>query len=133
MKRESDVRGRCILVLHDMQETREALESLLRSDGYLVYGATDEDAAIDRARWHRPHLILSSIGRSPQQVFLQAERIRNEAGLCQRTPMVVLSVPTVPEGSEVHIGYNIYITLPDNFDQLRALLKRLLENVSDVC
>ena len=54
MKNGREACGRRILVLHDLQETREAIESFLRKDEYLVYGAADADSAIDRARQHHP-------------------------------------------------------------------------------
>lgn len=119
--------GRRILLLHDLQETREAIESLLKRDGYLVYGASDESGAIDRARCHPPDLILVSLGGVPQRALLEAQRIRSEARLDPRTPIVVLSISTVPEGSELDIGDDVYVTLPDNFNQLRALLTRLIK------
>jgi DNA-binding response OmpR family regulator len=119
--------GRRILLLHDLQETREAFELLLKRDGYLVYGASDESSAIDRARCHPPDLILISLGGAPQRALSEAQRIRSQAGLNPQTPIVVLSIPTVPEGAELHIGEDVYITFPDNFNQLRALLTRLMK------
>jgi hypothetical protein len=70
---------------------------------------------------------LISLGGAPQRVLSGAQRIRSEAGLDLRTPIVVLSISTVPEGSELHIGEEVYVTLPDNFNQLRALLTRLMK------
>jgi hypothetical protein len=35
----------------------------------------------------------------------------------------------VDEGDEVAIGQNVYITRPDNFNQLRTLLARLLNEI----
>jgi hypothetical protein len=40
----------------------------------------------------------------------------------------------IGEGDEVAIGHNVHLTRPDNFNQLRKLLARLLDgNLSAVC
>ena len=41
-------------------------------------------------------------------------------------PVVVFGLPVIDEGEELAIGRNVYVTWPDNFDQLRDLLERLL-------
>lgn len=131
MKNGSAACGRRILVLHDLQETREAIESFLRKDGYLVYGAADADSAIDRARQHHPDLILVSLAGAPQRVLSESLRVRSQAGLGRQIPIVVLFITTAEEGSELQIGEMLYIALPDNLNQLRALLARLLERTSN--
>ena len=44
-------------------------------------------------------------------------------------PVVVLCTAEIDEGDEVAIGKNVYITRPDNFNQLRTLLARLLNDI----
>jgi len=39
---------------------------------------------------------------------------------------VIFCVPIIDEGAEVALGNNVYITRPDNFDQLRGFIARLL-------
>jgi len=39
---------------------------------------------------------------------------------------VVFCIDTVDEGDEIEIAKNVFATRPDNFNQLRALLRRLL-------
>jgi hypothetical protein len=41
-------------------------------------------------------------------------------------PVVVFCVDGISEGGEVAIGQNVHITQPDNFNQLRSLLTRVL-------
>jgi hypothetical protein len=43
---------------------------------------------------------------------------------------VIFCVPTVDEGAEIALGRNVFVTRPDNFDQLRRLLGRLLYGIS---
>ena len=117
-----------ILVANDVEETRDGIEKLLAADGYCVDLARSEDDAVDRARRQRPDLILVSLGGRPVELIASATRIRLRGGLSSKVPVVVFCIPTVDEGAEVAIGNNIYITRPDNFDQLRAFLGRLLQD-----
>jgi hypothetical protein len=41
-------------------------------------------------------------------------------------PVVVFCIDEIAQGDEVAIGENVHVTRPDNFDQLRSLLARLL-------
>ena len=115
-----------ILVVEDVQETRDAIEVLLRRDGYRVDPVRDEDDAVERVRSNRPDLILISLGGTPEQVLSTARKIRERGGLTEGTPIVIFSISTIPEGAEVEIGGNIYVTVPNNFNQLRTLLTRVL-------
>src|SRR5919204_773243 len=63
---------------------------------------------------------------APPGSLPMAARIRQRAHVSQAVPIVIFCVPTVAEGAEVEIAGNVYLTRPDNFDQLRALLHRLL-------
>ena len=73
-----------------------------------------------------PHLLLVSLGGPPAEVLTTAVRIRHRAHLRPAVPIVIFCTPTVAEGAEVELAGQVYLTRPDNFDQLRALLQRLL-------
>jgi CheY-like chemotaxis protein len=115
-----------ILVVENEQETRDGIEELLKADGYRVDPARNEGDAVAKAMRASPDLILISLGDSPDDAIAEASSIRERAGLRQNIPAVIFSVQTVAEGAEKKIEGNIYLTRPDNFDQLRALLRRLL-------
>ena len=118
-----------ILVVEDILETREGMEKLLIVDGYRVDLARDEQDGIDTARRQRPNLILVSLAGVPRDVIVAARRIRDSAAIGEDVPVVVFCVDDVAEGEEVAIGQNVHVTRPDNFNQLRALLARLLLEV----
>ena len=118
-----------ILVVEDILETREGIEKLLIVDGYRVDLARDEQDGIDTARRQRPNLILVSLAGVPRDVIVAARRIRDSAAIGEDVPVVVFCVDDVAEGEEVAIGQNVHVTRPDNFNQLRALLARLLQEV----
>jgi hypothetical protein len=44
-------------------------------------------------------------------------------------PVVVFCIDDIAEGDEVAIGENVHLTRPDNFNQLRSLLARLLQRI----
>jgi CheY-like chemotaxis protein len=115
-----------ILVAEDVEETRDGIEELLRVDGYRVDPARDEKDAILRARRETPDLILVSLWGTHADIIAAARRIRESAELGEEIPIVSFCVGAVAEGAEVEIGKNVYVTHPDNFDQLRGFLRRLL-------
>jgi len=119
--------GALILVLEDIEETRDGIEKLLNADGYRVDPARNEQEAVMKGRRQRPDLILVSMGGSDSDVMAVASRVRERAELGQNVPVVIFCVETIAEGAEVEVGRNVYATRPDNFDQLRALLYRLLD------
>jgi len=115
-----------ILVVEAVEETRDGIERLLRADGYRVDAARDEEDAVSRAGREPPSLILVSLAGEEADVIATAGRVRRRAELSEHVPIVIFCVPTLAEGAEVETGKNIHLTRPDNFDQLRLLLLRLL-------
>jgi CheY-like chemotaxis protein len=122
-----------ILIVEDVEETRHGIERLLTASGYQASTARDEEEAIQKARLHHPALILISMGLDAVRVLPVARRIRERAGLEEEVPVVVFCVASLNEGDEVAAGYNVYMTRPDNFDQLRALLSRLVRKLPQAC
>ena len=118
-----------ILVVEDVQETREGIEKLLLVDGYRITLARDEQDGIESARRQRPDLILVSLAGVPREVIVSARRIRERAGIGEEVPVVVFCIDEIAEGDEVAIGENVHVTRPDNFNQLRTLLARLLHTI----
>lgn len=115
-----------ILVVEDIEEIRDGIVQLLRADGYGVEAARDERDAVDCALRKHTDLILIGLGGPPRDAVATAHEIRARAGLGEDVPVVIFCVGEVCEGDEVAIGQNIYLTRPDNFNQLRNLLTRLL-------
>jgi len=129
MTKENDMPP-TILIVEDVHETRDGMEKLLIADGYRITLARDEQDAIESAQRARPDLILVSLAGLPREVILSARNIRQRARIGELVPVVVFCIAEIGEGEEVAIGRNVYITCPDNFNQLRGLLARLLSGVS---
>jgi CheY-like chemotaxis protein len=115
-----------ILVLEDVEETGCLIDKMLKGNGYSVSLARNEEDAILRARSQLPDLLLMSLGIGPELLLATAHRIRQQAGLSQDVAIVIFCVPTIPEGAEIEVSKNVYLTRPDNFNQLRDLFHRLL-------
>ena len=118
-----------ILVVEDVAETRDGIERLLTGDGYRVALARDERDAIESARRKRPDLILVSLAGSPSEVIATARRIRELAEVGEQVPVVIFCIESIGEGDDLAIGQNVHVSRPDNFNQLRRLLTRVLHQV----
>jgi CheY-like chemotaxis protein len=129
MTKEDDMPA-IILVVEDVHETRDGIETLLVADRYRVALARDERDAIESAQRKRPDLILVSLAGSPREVIFSAVSIRQRAEVGERVPVVVFCPEGIGEGDEVAIGRNVHLTHPDNFNQLRSLIARLLSQNS---
>ena len=119
-----------ILVVEDVHETRDGIETLLMTDGYTVAVARDQRDAIESAQRTTPDLILVSLAGSLREVIFSALNIREGAALGEGVALVVFCAAEVDEGDEVAIGKNVHLSHPDNFNQLRALIARLLNKKS---
>ena len=53
-------------------------------------------------------------------------RVRDRAALGDKVPIVIFDDESIAEGEELRIDNNVYLIRPDNFNQLRALIQRLL-------
>ncbi len=125
-------KSRLILVVEDVYETRAGIDTLLKATGYRVILASAEAEAINSTctRPEPPDLILVSGAALPNNVLVKVGRIRKEAAVGDEVPVVVFCAQDINEGEEVAIGGQVYLTNPDNFNQLRNLLGRLLPEAS---
>lgn len=127
---DNDIRIKpIILVVEDVHETRDGIEKLLKVDGYRVVLARDESDGIESAQRQRPHLILVSLEGLPSEVLMAGCRIRERAAAGDDVPIVIFCFDDIAAGAEVAIGKNVHIAQPDNFNQLRDLISRLLQPV----
>jgi len=126
-------RRAAILVVEEVEETRHGIERLLAASNYQVSTGRDEEEAVLKASLHRHDLILISPGLNPGRAVAVARRIRERSGLREEVPVVFFCVAGLDEGAEVGVGHNVYLTRPDNFDQLRAFLSRLLQKLPRAC
>ena len=118
--------GQTILVVDDVEETLDGIEVLLKRDGYCINAARDEQDAAHKMRFNSTDLMLVSLDGEIADVIAVARRIRASAGSNKNLPIIIFCVGEIKEGSETAVGHNIYLSHPDNFDQLRAFIASLL-------
>ena len=121
-------KSRLILVVEDVYETRAGIATLLEANGHRVALASVEGPARNSTRLERPDLILVSGLRD--NVLVTVDRVRKEVAVGYEVPVVVFCAQDISEGEEVAINGNVYLTNPDNFNQLRGLVARLLLETS---
>jgi CheY-like chemotaxis protein len=114
-----------ILVIEDVEETRYGIKRLLTASGYQVVTARDEEDAV-LLRIRAPDLILMCLGLDAAHALPLTQRIRARARLSEKLPIVVFCDGDLREGAEEEAGYRVYLSSPENFDQIRALVGRLL-------
>ena len=119
--------GQLILVVDDVEEVRDCIERLLKTDGYRVETVKSEEHAVESARRRPPQLALMNLDGPADEVVGAARRLRERAPLDPAIPIVVFCCDSVAEGAEVDFGDNVYVTRPDNFNQLRVFMRRLLQ------
>ena len=74
--------GVLILVVQDVEETRDGIEALLLADGYRVDTARDEKDAVMRAQRRYPDCPVN-LGQVAVEVIAAARRIRARAELSE--------------------------------------------------
>jgi len=119
-----------ILLVEDVEEIRDAAAELLTADGYRVAPARDEEDAVLRATLQPPNILLVNLPGPCPRVVEIALRIRERAALSQDIPVLIFGTGIISEGAELEIEENIHLISPDNFDQLRKCIGRLLGQFS---
>ena len=123
---------RLVLVLEDVRETATLIRSLLIKSGFRVMLAEDEQDAIASLGAEPPDVIVICLGLETEEHIAVADRLRKNAGMAEQPPIVIFCVRTIPEGSEMEVRAKTYLIRPDDFNQLRTMLCRLLATNSGV-
>ena len=123
--------GKTILVVDDIAETLDGIEALLKTDGYQIEAARNEQDASVRGIVRLPDLMLVSLDGKLAEVIAVAMRIREKIVPGKNLPIIIFCVGELNEGSEAAAGENVYLAHPNNFNQLRAFISRLLLKFSN--
>jgi len=116
-----------IMVVEDFEDNRFMMRRLLEMSGYHVLEAVNGEEAVELARRERPHLILMDLSLPLLDGLAATRRIRQEASL-RDVPIVAVSAHDTADfhADALAAGCNDYVTKPIDFDQLEALLGKLL-------
>jgi DNA-binding response OmpR family regulator len=129
MSREPESRPTIFLVEED-DDTRAVLKRNLKTYGYRVLLALDEEDARDRigdGLTHADLLLLNLVGKPEDEVVQIGRRLREHAKYNGHTPLVVIAEKygADVEGTDVNVGGNDWVTYLEDPGQLRNLLGRL--------
>jgi two-component system cell cycle response regulator DivK len=116
-----------VMVVEDFEDNRFMMRRLLEMSGYRVLEAVNGQEAIEIARRELPQLILMDLSLPQLDGLAATRRIRQYADL-REIPIVAVSAHDTADfhADALAAGCNDYVTKPIDFDQLEALLRRLL-------
>ena len=128
MSQETEHQPTIFLVEED-DDTRLILKHNLKTYGYRVLLALDEEDALERIGGvrHADLLLVNLVGKTIDEVLQVGRRIREHAKYDGHTPLVVMAEKFGPdvEGTDVNVGGNDWVTYLEDPNQLRNLLGRL--------
>ncbi len=74
------------------------------------------------------NLMLISLDGKISDIVAGIDRIREHPALRENVPTIIFCAEESKEADESNIGRNIYFTCPDNFNNLRNFISRLLRS-----
>ena len=121
------ISNKLVLVVEDFEDNRFMMRRLLEMAGYEVLEATDGEQAMSLAAERRPALILMDLSL-PRVDGLAATRLIRQHPEMGQVPIVAVSAHDSADfhAEALAAGCNDYIPKPIDFDQLDALLLRVL-------
>ena len=129
MSQEPGYRPTIFLVEED-DDTRPVLKHNLKTYGYHVLLALDEEDALERIAGvsHADLLLVNLVGKTPEEVLQVGRRLREHAKYDGHTPLVVMAEKygVELEGTDVNVGGNDWVTYLEEPGQLKNLLHRLI-------
>ena len=116
-----------VMVVEDFEDNRFMMRRLLEMSGYRVLEAINGEEAVEIARREHPSLILMDLSLPLLDGLAATRRIRQVKELTH-IPIVAVSAHDTADfhADALAAGCNDYVTKPIDFDQLEALLNRLL-------
>jgi two-component system cell cycle response regulator DivK len=116
-----------VMVVEDFEDNRFMMRRLLEMSGYRVLEAVNGEEAVELAKRERPGLILMDLSLPQLDGLAATRRIRQHPEL-RDVPIVAVSAHDTADfhADALAAGCNDYVTKPIDFDQLEALLSRLL-------
>lgn len=116
-----------ILIVEDYDDVRRMLKVLLEFEEFQVVEAATGSEALEAIKRQPPDVILMDLALPGFDGFETIRRIRATDGF-QNTPIIVLTAYTTPSTYETAFsaGSNYFMAKPIDFDELAALLKRIM-------
>jgi two-component system, cell cycle response regulator DivK len=119
--------SKVVLVVEDQEDNRQILRDLLGSVGYEMVEAGDGAAALERAKEHRPDLILMDIQLPIMDGYEATRRLKADPSL-KSIPVIVITSYALSgdEDKARAAGCDDYVTKPYSPRQLLAKVRQYL-------
>lgn len=123
---------RTIFLVEEDDDVRPLIKQNLIREGYRVLLALNEEDALDRVSgggYINADIILVNLIRTSSEDALKiGRRIREHAKFDGKTPLIIIAEKYGEdvEGTNVNVSGNDWITYPEDAEQLRDLLNRLM-------
>jgi len=119
-----------ILLIEEDDDARPVIRHNLRRAGFDVLVAVDEQTARDwlaAGRARADLILLNLVGKSTEEAFDAARRLKRQSALDCSTPVVVIAEKYGDglEGKNVNAGEGEWVTYMEDSMQLHELLARL--------
>ncbi len=120
---DSDIQPKCIVLIEDLDDSREMLQSLLQLEGHTVYSARDGESGLELILSHRPDVALVDIGLPGIDGHEVARQVRqlNRGEEIKLVALTGYGQQTDIEKS-LESGFDSHLTKPVNPDQLAELI-----------
>ena len=124
--------NKLVLVVEDFEDNRFMMRRLLEMAGYQVVEVADGEQALAVAQRERPALILMDLSLPRLDGLAATRGIRQDPELSD-VPIVAVSAHNSADfrAEALAAGCNDYVAKPIDFDQLDALLTRVLGKGGD--
>jgi two-component system CheB/CheR fusion protein len=120
---------RCVVLIEDIDDSRNMLSSLLRFDGHNVHPLPDGETGVDAIAQYRPDIALVDIGLPGIDGYEVARRTRSNPE-CQHTVLIALTGFGQQSDVEAALaaGFNSHLVKPIDPVQLSELMQRPLRS-----
>jgi CheY-like chemotaxis protein len=116
-----------VLVAEDSQDTRIMLKRAFELKGYRVFEAEDGQQALDKARRHRPSLIIMDLNMPVLDGLEAVKNFRKLEREGEHVPIIAITAYDVygMEEAALEAGCNIYLSKPLDLEEFDRALKSL--------
>ena len=116
-----------VLVAEDSHDTRIMLKRAFELKGYRVFEAEDGQQALDKARRHRPSLIIMDLNMPVLDGLEAVKNFRKLEREGEHVPIIAITAYDVygMEDAALEAGCNIYLSKPIDLEEFDRALKSL--------
>ncbi|HEX5833043.1 MAG TPA: response regulator [Pyrinomonadaceae bacterium] len=114
-----------VLLAEDSQDTRNMLKRAFEMKGYRVFEAADGQEALEKARQHRPSLVVMDLNMPVLDGLEAIKHLREQEAPGEQVPIVAITAFDVPgmEDAALETGCNRYLRKPLDLDELDSALR----------